>query len=125
MGAAGVLSVRRVYVIDPMAKARPRVTSRGTFMPTKYTNWKATCAWLGVVIEDEVGVEFVIAMPRSWSKKKRAEMDGVPHRSTPDLDNLLGGLMDAARKDDSGVHRVMASKRWGECGLIEVWPLVT
>ncbi len=34
-------------------------------------------------------------MPDSWSEKKKKAHELTPHRAKPDLDNLLGGLMDA------------------------------
>ena len=40
------------------------------------------------------GVEFQIAMPASWSDKKKAEMEGRPHRQKPDLDNLHKAFFD-------------------------------
>ena len=37
--------------------------------------------------ESKSHVTFVLPMPKSWSKKKRAEMNGQPHQGKPDLDN--------------------------------------
>ncbi len=42
-------------------------------------------------------------MPKSWSKKKKAEMYLKPHQSTPDLDNLIKSVKDCLLKEDSGV----------------------
>lgn len=111
------------YLIEPKAKPRPRVTKNGTFMPDDYTKWKTDCAKLGVRLPDRFGVRFYFAMPKSWSKRKRAEMAFEPHTQTPDLDNVLGGLMDAARKDDSSIYEVHADKFWGHESSIEVWSL--
>lgn len=61
---------------------------------------------------------FVIAMPRSWSKKKRAEMDGEKHKQKPDLDNLIKALLDAIYSDDCAISSYSARKVWGQKGQI-------
>lgn len=43
----------------------------------------------------EVNMRFIMPIPQSWSKKKKAEMAGKPHGSKPDSDNLIKGLFDA------------------------------
>jgi Holliday junction resolvase RusA-like endonuclease len=65
-------------------------------------------------------VIFIIPMPGSWSKKKRAEMDGFPHRQKPDADNLLKSILDAVHKDDCGIWDVRVTKRWGVQGEIQI-----
>jgi len=68
-------------------------------------------------------VEFEVPMPKSWSKKKKLEMDGQPHRQKPDVDNLLKALLDAVLDDDSGIHNVWMKKKWGKKGSITILPL--
>lgn len=63
-------------------------------------------------------VEFQIAMPQSWSKKKRLEMCGKPHRSRCDLDNALKAFCDALLEQDCTIADVAARKRWAEQGRI-------
>ena len=64
---------------------------------------------------------FFMPMPKSWSKKKKAEMLGTPHIQTPDLDNLLKSLLDAHMGQDCGVHTLVAVwKRWAEVGCIQI-----
>jgi hypothetical protein len=65
-------------------------------------------------------VVFVLPMPRSWSKAKRAEHDGQPHRARPDLDNLLKALLDALYGEACGVWDGRATKIWGAAGGIAV-----
>lgn len=65
-------------------------------------------------------VIFIIPMPKSWSKKKRREMLGEPHRQRPDLDNILKGFLDALFEDDAGVWDGRATKLWGDVGQIIV-----
>lgn len=65
-------------------------------------------------------VIFHMPMPKSWSKKKRAEMDGKPHQSRPDVDNLFKALADALYQDDSCIWNVSITKRWAVDGSIEI-----
>jgi Holliday junction resolvase RusA-like endonuclease len=67
----------------------------------------------------ELHVESVLAVPASWSKRKRDEaLRGLlPHTSRPDVDNLGKLVMDAANgvmwADDSQLVSVTLSKRYG------------
>ncbi len=65
-------------------------------------------------------ITFVMPMPKSWSKRKRAEMVGQPHQQKPDLDNLIKALLDACYQDDCEVWDLRATKVWGEEGAISV-----
>jgi Holliday junction resolvase RusA-like endonuclease len=47
-------------------------------------------------------------------------MEGRPHQSKPDIDNLLKGFMDALLEDDARIWEVKASKLWGVNGSIKV-----
>lgn len=55
---------------------------------------------------------FEIEMPKSWSKKKKSEMNGHPHQQKPDCDNLLKGIQDSLLREDSHIWKVTAEKRW-------------
>ena len=61
---------------------------------------------------EELDIGFFIPMPKSWSKKKRLEMAGTPHKQRPDLDNYIKGLLDALLEEDCKVWRVSARKIW-------------
>ena len=61
---------------------------------------------------EELDISFFIPMPKSWSKKKRSEMAGTPHKQRPDLDNYIKGLLDALLEEDCKVWRVSARKIW-------------
>ena len=67
----------------------------------------------------ELIMEFIIPMPKSWSKKKKAKMVGKPHQQTPDLDNLIKSL-DAIVPDDCGIWDKSAKKFWAETGRIRL-----
>jgi Holliday junction resolvase RusA-like endonuclease len=63
-------------------------------------------------------IEFHIAMPKSWSTKKRLSMLGEYHQQKPDIDNLVKGFMDAFHTDDAHVAVIHAGKYWAEAGSI-------
>ena len=57
-------------------------------------------------------IEFHIPMPKSWSNKKKAEMNGKPHQQRPDLDNYLKAWKDSVYKEDAVVWKIKATKLW-------------
>ena len=61
---------------------------------------------------DSFEIEFHVPMPKSWSKKKKADMDKRPHQQRPDLDNYLKAWKDSVYEEDAIVWRVKASKLW-------------
>lgn len=65
-------------------------------------------------------IKFYLPMPKSWSKKKRAESVGTYHDQKPDLDNLVKGFMDAWGSEDKHVAILRAEKYWAEHGAVEV-----
>ena len=71
------------------------------------------------VIQVPLSLTFNIEMTESWSKKKRMEMIGKPHKQRPDLDNLIKSFQDALAKEDSHIHEYGSmKKRWAEKGQI-------
>lgn len=66
------------------------------------------------LVPDHVNIVITIGMPKTWSKKKRAEHDGKPHRGTPDWDNLGKSVCDALwKEDDSMIWKASVTKLWG------------
>ncbi len=58
-------------------------------------------------------------MPKSWTKKKALEMNGKPHKQTPDLSNLIKAFEDALWKEDSVISEYGSMKKvWGKVGSI-------
>lgn len=113
--------------IAPFGKARPRVTRNGTFMPPKYTANKNSLRWqfgaMPVEFADSLVSLQLVAyrpMPKSWSKKKRQSMAGTYAAPKPDIDNILGAVMDALFDEDSNVVETAARKVWGEVGQLEI-----
>lgn len=113
-------------IIDPVAKARPRVAHGHAYTPKRTQEYESSIAlWThhmkfnGAVSLD---VSFIMPMPKSWSKKKRAAMNGKPHTARPDIDNLVKALMDGmiCLKDDCTVYAVRADKKYGERGEVRI-----
>ena len=51
-----------------------------------------------------VKIDAYFPMPKSWSRKQRAQMDGRLHRVKPDWDNVGKGVCDAIWENDSVIH---------------------
>ncbi|MBU2647518.1 RusA family crossover junction endodeoxyribonuclease [bacterium] len=110
--------------IEPVAK--PRQTQRDKWQQRpvvmKYRAFadelRLRCRVLGFQLTGTLDAVFVLPMPKSWSKKKRAEMDGTPHLSKPDTDNLEKAVQDALCVDDSHIWKHRTEKVWGYEGKI-------
>ena len=120
------LWTKTVYII-PIGK--PRATQRDKWSPSpavqRYRAWADLFrAKLGSYPRDPVGVSWVayLPIPPSWSKKKKAEMSGGYHRSTPDRDNIDKAILDSMFKRDEGVAFGIINKYWddGEGPRIEI-----
>lgn len=76
-----------------------------------------------------VSVRFLMPIPQSWSKKKKAEAVDRTHVSKPDIDNLIKGVFDAANGllwiDDNRVAAMVVSKVYSKTPGIElnVYPI--
>lgn len=111
--------------VEPMGK--PRMTQRDKWMKRPpvvryhlFSHAIKYCAEeLQYVVTEKLSVTFVISMPQSWSNKKKKEMDGMPHRVKPDLDNVVKAFKDSLCTDDSFIHTYENVKKvWGQKGCI-------
>lgn len=75
--------------------------------------------WGDKEVPAALALRFEITMPKSWSAKKKAQMNGEPHQQTPDIDNLIKAFLDALCENDSYVYSVTAEKYWSDKGSIE------
>jgi Holliday junction resolvase RusA-like endonuclease len=116
-----------VYIVDPSPKVR--MTRRDTWATAKVRpavqRWRAFASAvkvLGCTVDDGDEITFVLPMPASWGRKKRAAHVGAPHRSKPDLDNLVGGWFDATMPggDQHIAELGRVRKIWGDSGAIHV-----
>ena len=83
---------------------------------------RARSASAGYTLGGVFRARFEIALPASWSKKKKEAMRGQPHQQKPDCDNIIKGICDAYNEDDSHVHTMIASKVWADTGRIIIYP---
>lgn len=74
-------------------------------------------------LPDSYHLIFILGMPASWSRKKRAAMLYQPHQAKPDKDNLEKGFLDCLFDDDAAVWDGRVSKIWGDVGGIIVLPI--
>lgn len=120
--------------LDINPKPKPRMVKsdawRGRRVVEDYWRYKKKLNRLikeqGINIEEEfengsiINLTFSIEMPKSWSKKKKAEMNGMPHQQRPDLDNLMKAFKDCLLEEDSHIWWYNnVSKVWSYKGSIE------
>lgn len=114
--------------IKPMGAKR--VNYKATWAP-EVQRYFAYCNELRLkyrgYLSERVHLIFFMPMPISWSQKKRLVMDDKPHQQTPDIDNLVKGVLDSlarpgikGKPEDSYIYRVHASKYWAKEGAIEI-----
>lgn len=68
----------------------------------------------------ELTVVAYIAMPASWSRRKKAEMVLRPHQQKIDIDNCVKAVMDALFPSDCSIAFLTASKYWSTNPRIEI-----
>ena len=109
--------------INPVPKPRMTKSDRWKKRPCVVRYWdfkdKLKEACKDIDIGDTLSVSFHIPTPKSWSKKKAAEMHLKPHKSKPDLDNLVKALQDALLDEDSHIWKYKnVEKVWDNEGKI-------
>ena len=118
---------KKVIKVKPMGAPRLTKGDKWNKRPRVQRYWEF-CD----IVRQEWGLEpfpcaveltFDIPMPKSWSKKKRAQLVGEHHQQTPDLDNLEKAVFDALLSRDEAIHTVYKSKYWSEEGCICITPL--
>lgn len=110
----------RHFTIPGEPIGKPRMTQRDKWAKRpcvlRYREWadKARAAAGGLGDPTEVSWTAYFQMPKSWSKMKRAEMKGTPHRQKPDRDNVDKAVLDALFKQDCGVAIGFLRKFWDD-----------
>lgn len=114
-----------LYPIVPVSA--PRQGRRDSWKPSphvlRYRAFRDLVAAYKVEIPDAgAHLIFLLPMPASWSKKKRAAQLLEPHLQKPDADNLAKALIDAVYRDrdDSHVWDYRATKLWAPVGGVIV-----
>jgi len=115
--------------IEPVAKARPRVSMRHgrafAYTPKKSADYEraiaAECPKALMEGPLALSLQFGISIPKSWSKQKKADAvaNVIRPTSRPDIDNYIKAVMDAvnglAYHDDSQVVSIFAKLIYAEC----------
>jgi len=114
-----------IFDVDPIGK--PRMTQRDKWMKRpaviRYHAYRDTVRWIAkdwAPPERDYWLLFTIAMPSSWSERKRAAHLGQPHQQTPDKDNLEKAFLDCFG-EDCHIWDGRVSKIWGLRGSIHVY----
>ena len=117
--------MKKTFYINPLPKPRMTRADRWKKRPCVLKYWeykddlKLKLKMCDINIDDVIKVKFGVPMPKSWSKKKKKEMNGKPHQQRPDVDNLMKGLMDSLFQEDSHIHTIHAKKVWSDKGFME------
>jgi Holliday junction resolvase RusA-like endonuclease len=112
-----------IYDITPIPKPRMTRRDRWKVRPcvARYRAFCDECRLKEVWFKPSgARIIFVMPMPKSWSKTKRATLRSRPHEQRPDLDNLCKSLFEAVYSDDSVIWDISIQKVWGEKGQIRV-----
>lgn len=128
-----------IHAGDPIAKQRPRFAHGTVFDAQHKIKNKMKIDFLSQFqkqgclkpltgpIAAELDISFKI--PKSWSKKRKKEVIGKYHTSTPDTDNIIKWYFDIlntiAYKDDSQISSIFAKKTYSAKPfvLITLYPL--
>ena len=116
---------RQILEIPISPVAKPRMTRRDRWkqrpVVQRYFAYKDQVRLMRVNLpQADAWCVFVIPIPKSWSKKKRARHLGAEHQQVPDVDNYIKGLLDAVYDDDSCVFDIRGTKIWGDTGCIVI-----
>jgi len=124
------MNYKAIFNIAPVPASRPRVTRWSTFYPKKYTAFRQE---LGVLLDSYcltpsqdllyVKLDFHVQIPKSWSKKKKAEKDTRFCDNNMDVDNLCKAVLDSCEghyyENDKQIVMIRARKFWSLDGRIE------
>lgn len=120
---------------EPVAKGRARSTRGGVhYTPEKTRQFEALINRHALAAGAKpidgplcLMVAFYSAVPKSWSKKRRAEAlsnGGICKTSRPDLDNLVKAVQDGLNgvlwNDDAQIVEIHAKKRYAERPTIHI-----
>jgi Holliday junction resolvase RusA-like endonuclease len=99
---------------------KPRMTQSDKWHPTdaaeRYWTFKdnlnLAAREAGFELGEAFRVVFLMPVPASWSKRKRAAIHGRRHTQRPDTDNLVKAVKDALLARDEQVWCEYATKIW-------------
>jgi len=108
------------FDIEPVAK--PRMTKQDKWMKrpcvVKYWDFKEEILWQAEQIKFELPDQFLIVyyipLFSSYTKKKKDELRGKPHKARPDIDNLNKAVLDAFKVEDASIWSHWSRKYWSD-----------
>ena len=122
------MSIAKITIVGkPTGKGRPKFSRQGNFIrtytPDKTVNYEnlVKLSWAesgNQMLHGKIyaTIYAFFKIPKSVSKKKRAEMAGAHYDKKPDADNLAKSILDAlngiAYDDDSQVVGLLVEKRY-------------
>ena len=115
--------MKLVFDIEPVPASRPRVARWGVYYLKAYEQFRTDMRKLLLQVKRtmlaeplKADISFFVRIPRSFSKKKRNEMDGTYCVSTMDLDNLEKAVYDSMNGhvylDDKQIVEHTTRKKW-------------
>jgi len=115
-------TVHIVIVMEPHAKARPRLGKHGVFTPTRTRKAEAFLKLhFNKYSPSDKPCSVDIAFHCSHKNKSLWQK---PKSSRPDLDNLIKTVLDSMNgtlvKDDSQIYTITSRKIYSEVGRIEI-----
>jgi Holliday junction resolvase RusA-like endonuclease len=79
------------------------------------------CQENGYKLTNTLNILFIVPFPKSYSKKKREQLNNHPHDQKPDIDNFCKCWMDSLSSNDCKVWNIRAIKLWGYKGQIIIF----
>lgn len=117
------------FTVNAEPVGAPRMTRRDRWAKRpcviRYFDWKDAVREAAGILPDSNSILRLswvayFEMPKSWSKKKRSQLNGKLHRSTPDRDNVDKAVLDALFKNDAGIASGHIEKRWADFSRLDV-----
>ncbi len=122
--------MKKIFYVNPVPASRPRVTRWSTFFPKKYTQFREDMKMALNDVQytpDEhllyVKLDFFVAIPRSWSKKKKTLKNEKFCDNNADIDNYIKAVLDSLEGvyylNDKQVVMIRARKFYSDNPRIE------
>ena len=119
-----------VIEIDPVPKARARITANGRYTPKSTVAFENTVAWRFVErcgkprLKGPVSITVDFHLRSIQPEQAGRLHTGLPHATRPDGDNLFKAVADSLRAiawiDDSQIADLTVRKFWSTRGKIDI-----
>lgn len=115
------------FIPKPRMTRRDKIPRLQKKSVKEYFSFKEAIGWTakgeGFELSSQCTMVFFIEMPKSWSKKKKAEKFLKPHDAKRrwDVDNLVKAVFDSLAEDDSFIWDCRAVKVWSDKPMIALF----